>query len=118
MEENRRQKETADAALREKEQALADRERQLKEQSDLSAQELEAAKRKIAEERQQALEEAKKQGSTTAAARIQVSESKAASEVTAAAASSSGGAVDWATAPKSTTGTAAVSSKAVVKEMT
>jgi len=31
MEENKRQKETADAALREKEQALADRERQLKE---------------------------------------------------------------------------------------
>lgn len=107
MEENKRQKETADAALREKEQALADRERQLKEQSDLSAQELEEAKRKIAEERLQALEEAKKQGSTTAAARIQVSESKGASEGTVAA-SSSGGAVDWATAPKSTTGTAAL----------
>ena len=41
---------------------MADRERQLNEQSALSQQELEAERKKIAEERERAIEEAKEAG--------------------------------------------------------
>ena len=51
MEENKRAKQLADDTLAQKERELAERERQLNEQSAMSKQELEAERKRIAEER-------------------------------------------------------------------
>lgn len=62
--------------MRSQEKSLAERERQLNEQSAMSQQQLQAEREKIAEERLKALADAKKQGLSAAAAASIVAEEK------------------------------------------